>query len=161
MVVSFIYFFSVGTVFGYFFTEEKVNKTSVTIFMLMNYIVFIVIWSLLYKHSFRPDKSDCGKRHLFILLAPSLAFAAIDLLLFIFTFRQPSNDVIYGILGMIKYFYLAIYPVGTNASMVVSLADSIDTKYYFIILLFNLLVYDITIIANKIIRERLETVEKE
>lgn len=144
LTISAIYFFSIGGLIGFALTEEEQNIPLIFAFMIFNTLFFIAVWIVALKH-LNVKTNQITKSSVFVINIPTISYFVLTLILLILDLALSNNAET--IIGTIKYFYMALFPLGINTVMLISVIDSINSYLYYIFNFCNLLIYAIVIIA--------------
>lgn len=144
LATSAIYFFSIGGLIGFALTEEEQNIPLIFAFMIFNTLFFIAVWIVSLKH-LNVKTNQIAKSSVFVINIPTIIYFVLTLILLILDLVLSNNAET--IIGTIKYFYMALFPLGINTAMLTSVIDSINSYLYYIFNFCNLLIYAIVIIA--------------
>lgn len=144
LTISAIYFFSIGGLIGFALTEEEQNIPLIFAFMIFNTLFFIAVWIVALKH-LNVKTNQITKSSVFVINIPTIIYFVLTLILLILDLALSNNAET--IIGTIKYFYMALFPLGINTVMLISVIDSINSYLYYIFNFCNLLIYAIVIIA--------------
>lgn len=144
LTISAIYFFSIGGLIGFALTEEEQNIPLIFAFMIFNTLFFIAVWIVSLKH-LNVKTNQITKSSVFVINIPTIIYFVLTLILLILDLALSNNAET--IIGTIKYFYMALFPLGINTVMLISVIDSINSYLYYIFNFCNLLIYAIVIIA--------------
>lgn len=175
-LTSVLYFFTIGTVVGFFFTEGSVNLPLSLIFMVLNLVFFIKIWQAALKSPkvFHPDM-----RLPYTVLEmniPAVVYAVLTVLLLIGHFLLGQSPVAL-FLPAIEYGFLTVSPLGMNTVMLLAIADELWPLYdnelhynellymaeYFLGNLLHILIYTavITVTCRRVQRDAKEKTGKQ
>lgn len=144
LTISAIYFFSIGGLIGFALTEEEQNIPLIFAFMIFNTLFFIAVWIVSLKR-LKVKTNQITKSSVFVINIPTIIYFVLTLILLILDLALSNNAET--IIGTIKYFYMALFPLGINTVMLISVIDSINSYLYYIFNFCNLLIYAIVIIA--------------
>lgn len=144
LTTSAIYFSSIGGLIGFALTEEEQNIPLIVAFMMFNAVLFIAVWIISLKR-LKVKTNQITKSSVFVINIPTIIYFVLTLILLILDLVLSNNAET--IIGTIKYFYMALFPLGINTAMLTSVIDSIDSYLYYIFNFVNLLIYAIVIIA--------------
>lgn len=144
LTTSAIYFFTVGGLIGFALTEEEQNIPLIVAFMMFNAVLFIAVWIISLKR-LKVKTNQIAKSSVFVINIPTIIYFVLTLILLILDLVLSNNAET--IIGTIKYFYMALFPLGINTAMLTSVIDSINSYLYYIFNFCNLLIYAIVIIA--------------
>lgn len=144
LTTSAIYFFSIGGLIGFALTEEEQNIPLIVAFMMFNAVLFIAVWIISLKR-LKVKTNQIAKSSVFVINIPTIIYFVLTLILLILDLVLSNNAET--IIGSIKYFYMALFPLGINTVMLISVIDSINSYLYYIFNFGNLLIYAIVIIA--------------
>lgn len=144
LTISAIYFFSIGGLIGFALTEEEQNIPLIFAFMIFNTLFFIAVWIVSLKR-LKVKTNQITKSSVFVINIPTIIYFVLTLILLILDLALSNNAET--IIGTIKYFYMALFPLGINTVMFISVIDSINSYLYYIFNFCNLLIYAIVIIA--------------
>lgn len=144
LTTSAIYFSSIGGLIGFALTEEEQNIPLIVAFMMFNAVLFIAVWIISLKR-LKVKTNQITKSSVFVINIPTIIYFVLTLILLILDLVLSNNAET--IIGTIKYFYMALFPLGINIAMLTSVIDSIDSYLYYIFNFVNLLIYAIVIIA--------------
>lgn len=144
LTTSAIYFFTVGGLIGFALTEEEQNIPLIVAFMMFNAVLFIAVWIISLKR-LKVKTNQIAKSSVFVINIPTIIYFVLTLILLILDLVLGNNAET--IIGTIKYFYMALFPLGINTVMLISVIDSINSYLYYIFNFCNLLIYAIVIIA--------------
>lgn len=144
LTISAIYFFSIGGLIGFALTEEELNIPLIFAFMIFNTLFFIAVWIVALKR-LKVKTNQITKSSVFVINIPTIIYFVLTLILLILDLALSNNAET--IIGTIKYFYMALFPLGINTVMLISVIDSINSYLYYIFNFCNLLIYAIVIIA--------------
>lgn len=127
-LTSVLHFFTIGTVVGFFLTEGSVNLPLSLIFMVLNLVFFIAVWTVTLKSPkiFHPDM-----RLPYIvpeMNIPAIVYAVLTLLLLSvhFLFGQSPAALF---LPAVEYGFLAVSPLGINTVMLLAIAGELWPLY--------------------------------
>lgn len=135
LVLSVANFFSIGGLIGFFLTEGKVYVSLIVVYMILNLLMFSLIWVFLLnvppREAGRTNRSD-----LLVLHIPTIIYFALTLGLL-------TADLVLGVveLDTIKYFYQVVCPLGINTIMICCVEDSMDSYVYYLSTFLNLMIY--------------------
>lgn len=144
VTTSAIYFFTIGGLIGFALTEEEQNIPLIVAFMMFNAVLFIAVWIISLKR-LKVKTNQIAKSSVFVINIPTIIYFVLTLILLILDLVLGNNAET--IIGTIKYFYMALFPLGINTVMLISVIDSINSYLYYIFNFCNLLIYAIVIIA--------------
>lgn len=144
LTTSAIYFFTIGGLIGFALTEEEQNIPLIVAFMMFNAVLFIAVWIISLKR-LKVKTNQITKSSVFVINIPTIIYFVLTLILLILDLVLSNNAET--IIGTIKYFYMALFPLGINTAMLTSVIDSINSYLYYIFNFCNLLIYAIVIIA--------------
>lgn len=144
LTTSAIYFFTIGGLIGFALTEEEQNIPLIVAFMMFNAVLFIAVWIISLKR-LKVKTNQIAKSSVFVINIPTIIYFVLTLILLILDLVLSNNAET--IIGTIKYFYMALFPLGINTAMLTSVIDSINSYLYYIFNFCNLLIYAIVIIA--------------
>lgn len=144
LTTSAIYFFTVGGLIGFALTEEEQNIPLIVAFMMFNAVLFIAVWIISLKR-LKVKTNQITKSSVFVINIPTIIYFVLTLILLILDLVLSNNAET--IICTIKYFYMALFPLGINTVMLISVIDSINSYLYYIFNFCNLLIYAIVIIA--------------
>lgn len=144
LTTSAIYFFTIGGLIGFALTEEEQNIPLIVAFMMFNAVLFIAVWIISLKR-LKVKTNQIAKSSVFVINIPTIIYFVLTLILLILDLVLGNNAET--IIGTIKYFYMALFPLGINTAMLISVIDSINSYLYYIFNFCNLLIYAIVIIA--------------
>lgn len=144
LTTSAIYFFTIGGLIGFALTEEEQNIPLIVAFMMFNAVLFIAVWIISLKR-LKVKTNQIAKSSVFVINIPTIIYFVLTLILLILDLVLSNNAET--IIGTIKYFYMALFPLGINTVMLISVIDSINSYLYYIFNFCNLLIYAIVIIA--------------
>lgn len=144
LTTSAIYFFTIGGLIGFALTEEEQNIPLIVAFMMFNAVLFIAVWIISLKR-LNVKTNQITKSSVFVINIPTIIYFVLTLILLILDLVLSNNAET--IIGTIKYFYMALFPLGINTVMLISVIDSINSYLYYIFNFVNLLIYAIVIIA--------------
>lgn len=144
VTTSAIYFFTIGGLIGFALTEEEQNIPLIVAFMMFNAVLFIAVWIISLKR-LKVKTNQITKSSVFVINIPTIIYFVLTLILLILDLVLGNNAET--IIGTIKYFYMALFPLGINTVMLISVIDSINSYLYYIFNFCNLLIYAIVIIA--------------
>lgn len=144
VTTSAIYFFTIGGLIGFALTEEEQNIPLIVAFMMFNAVLFIAVWIISLKR-LKVKTNQITKSSVFVINIPTIIYFVLTLILLILDLVLSNNAET--IIGTIKYFYMALFPLGINTVMLISVIDSINSYLYYIFNFCNLLIYAIVIIA--------------
>lgn len=144
VTTSAIYFFTIGGLIGFALTEEEQNIPLLVAFMMFNAVLFIAVWIISLKR-LKVKTNQIAKSSVFVINIPTIIYFVLTLILLILDLALSNNAET--IIGTIKYFYMALFPLGINTAMLTSVIDSINSYLYYIFNFCNLLIYAIVIIA--------------
>lgn len=144
LTTSAIYFFTLGGLIGFALTEEEQNIPLIVAFMMFNAVLFIAVWIISLKR-LNVKTNQITKSSVFVINIPTIIYFVLTLILLILDLVLSNNAET--IIGTIKYFYMALFPLGINTAMLTSVIDSINSYLYYIFNFCNLLIYAVVIIA--------------
>ena len=142
LALSVVNFFTLGALISFFLTEGEVHTAGIAVYMVLNILIFSLVWVLTLnippREAGKSNRSDLLTLHIptLIYFGLTLVLLAADLL-----FGAAESEAGGYALVMLRYLYLSVCPLGINTLLVSYLDDFAGSFAYYVSVILHLMLY--------------------